>query len=70
MKIKGKNIALRGMEKADIANKVRWFNNPDVNKTLLMDEKLDLVKSLEWFDKSRKDSSRQDFVIESNDENR
>lgn len=53
------------MEKADVDCKVRWFNDPDVNKTLLMEEKLDLQKSLEWFDRSRNDASRHDFVIES-----
>ena len=53
------------MEKADVACKVKWFNDPDVNKTLLVEEKLDIQKSLEWFDKSRNDASRRDFVIES-----
>jgi RimJ/RimL family protein N-acetyltransferase len=67
MKVQGQKIALRNMEKADIASKVRWFNDPEVNKTLLMEEKLDLQKSLAWFDKSRSDATRRDFVIESKD---
>ena len=67
MKVKGPNITLRDMEKSDIANKVKWFNDPVVNKTLLMDGPLDLQKSFEWFDKSRSDRSRSDFVIETND---
>ena len=53
------------MERADVENKVKWFNDPDINKTLLMEEKLDLDKSLEWFERTRNDSSRRDFAIES-----
>jgi RimJ/RimL family protein N-acetyltransferase len=65
MKMVGRKVSLREMEKADVAYKVKWFNDPDVNKTLLIEEKLDLNKSLEWFEQSRKDASRRDFVIES-----
>jgi RimJ/RimL family protein N-acetyltransferase len=53
------------MEKTDVPYKVKWFNDPEVNKTLLMEEKLDLKRSLEWFERSRKDTSRRDLVIES-----
>lgn len=52
------------MEKADVALKVKWFNDPDVNKTLLVEEKLELDKSIEWFERTRNDDSRRDFVIE------
>jgi len=52
------------MEKTDIAHKVKWFNDPDVNKTLLVEEKLELDKSIEWFERTRNDASRRDFVIE------
>ncbi len=65
MRIVGQKVSLREMEKADVAYKVKWFNDPDVNKTLLMEEKLDLEKSLDWFERSRSDASRHDFVIES-----
>lgn len=65
MKVVGRKISLREMQKADVPQKVEWFNDPEVNRTLLMEEKLDLDKSLEWFDRSRSDPSRRDFVIES-----
>jgi RimJ/RimL family protein N-acetyltransferase len=65
MRIVGQKVTLREMEKADVAHKVKWFNDPDINKTLLMEEKLDLNKSLEWFERTRADASRRDFVIES-----
>jgi RimJ/RimL family protein N-acetyltransferase len=64
MRIEGQKVILRDMEKADVANKVKWFNDPDVNKTLLVEEKLELDKSLEWFERTRNDVSRRDFVIE------
>jgi RimJ/RimL family protein N-acetyltransferase len=64
MRIQGQKVTLRDMEKADVAHKVKWFNDPDVNKTLLVEEKLELYKSLEWFERTRNDDSRRDFVIE------
>ena len=57
------------MEKADVSLKVKWFNDPDVNKTLLVEEKLELDKSLEWFERTRNDASRRDFIIETSDGN-
>jgi RimJ/RimL family protein N-acetyltransferase len=64
MKIQGQKVTLRDMERADVALKVKWFNDPDVNKTLLVEEKLELDKSLEWFERTRNDASRRDFVVE------
>lgn len=48
-------------------HRVEWFNDPDVNKTLFLDEKLELEKTLEWFDKAVRDDSRRDFVVETLD---
>ena len=67
MKIQGQTITLREMERSDVVNKVNWFNDPEVNKLLLLNEKLDIPKSLEWFENSRSDQSRRDFVIETID---
>ena len=52
------------MEKEDVPHKVKWFNDPDVNKTLFVDDKLDLDKSIEWFERTKDDDSRRDFIIE------
>ena len=52
------------MEKGDVALKVKWFNDPEVNKTLLVEEKLEMDKSLEWFERTRNDNSRRDFTIQ------
>jgi RimJ/RimL family protein N-acetyltransferase len=67
IKIVGKKIRLRPMEKKDSANKVKWFNDPEINRTLLLDEQLQLNKTLEWFDKAKNDNSRMDFAIDSPD---
>jgi RimJ/RimL family protein N-acetyltransferase len=64
MRIVGQKVTLRQMGKADVARRVKWLNDPDINKTLLIDEKLDLNKSLEWFERTIKDKSRRDFVVE------
>jgi RimJ/RimL family protein N-acetyltransferase len=67
MDIDGATIRLRPLEKRDIELKVKWYNDPRVNKTLILNEKLDLAKSLEWFDKAKNDDSRRDFIIETKD---
>lgn len=65
--IKGKNIQLRTTTKSDMDLKVRWYNDPDVNKTLVLPEKLELNKTYEWFEKAQKDTNRFDMVIETID---
>lgn len=62
--IKGKNIQLRTTVKSDMELKVRWYNDPDVNKTLVLPEKLELNKTYEWFEKIQKDINRLDLIIE------
>ena len=64
MVIEGDGIRLRTMDKGDIPLKVKWYNDSVVNKTLIIDEPLELEKSLKWFDKVKDDSSRRDFIIE------
>jgi len=51
------------LEKRDIELKVKWYNDAEVNKTLILNEELELNKSLEWFDKAIYDDSRRDFII-------
>jgi len=67
MEIVGNTICLRPLEKRDIELKVKWYNDPAVNKTLIIDEPLELEKSLEWCDRAVQDDSRRDFIIETKD---
>jgi len=67
MIIEGDDIRLRPLRKSDIELKVKWYNDPVVNKTLIIDEPLELEKSLKWFDTAASDDNRRDFVIETLD---
>lgn len=68
MKLTGEKISLRPMSEADMALRVRWFNDPEVNKTLILDETLYLDKTIDWFKRAISDDSRRDFLIETLDE--
>jgi RimJ/RimL family protein N-acetyltransferase len=76
MRIEGRTIVLRDIQRADMESKVRWFNDPQVNKTLLLEDKLDLQRTLQWFDERACDGSgpatalrfaetRREFIVES-----
>jgi RimJ/RimL family protein N-acetyltransferase len=67
--IRGQRIQLRTTVKSDMELKVKWYNDPEVNRTLILPEKLELQKTYDWFERSQKDESRQDWVIETVDGN-
>jgi diamine N-acetyltransferase len=62
--ITGEHIVLRPLNKADIENRLRWFNDPDVRKTLIISERFEQEKTICWFEKMQDDDSRLEFVIE------
>lgn len=62
--ITGNHIVLRPLNKADIENRVRWFNDPDVRKTLIISERFKLEKTIRWFEKLQADDSRVELIIE------
>jgi RimJ/RimL family protein N-acetyltransferase len=62
--ITGDHIVLRPLNKTDIENRVRWFNDPDVRKTLIISERFELDKTIRWFEKIQHDDSRVEFAIE------
>ena len=64
MIIAGETIQLRPLQESDMELKVKWYNDPEVNKTLVVTEIFDLEKSIQWFKKAGKEPSRSDFVIE------
>jgi RimJ/RimL family protein N-acetyltransferase len=65
--IRGQRIQLRTTVKSDMELKVKWYNDPEVNRTLILPEKLELQKTYEWFERAQKDESREDWVIETRD---
>jgi len=63
----GEIMRLRPLDKEHMELKVKWYNDPVINKTLIIDEPLELDKSLVWIDKAIADETRLDFIIESVD---
>ena len=55
------------MEKADLPLKVKWINDPKVHKYLHYEIPLGWSKTENWFDKTLKDDTRRDFIIESDE---
>ena len=58
------NLLIRPLESRDLPLKVNWFNDPDISSTLILDEPLELDKTIRWFEKIKNESSRIDWVIE------
>ncbi len=65
--IRGQRIQLRKTVREDMELKVRWYNDPEVNKTLVLPEKLELKKTYEWFERVQQGDSREDWIIETLD---
>ena len=63
----GELVRLRPLAKEHMALKVKWYNDPEINKTLIIEEPLELEKSLKWIEKAKDDPTRLDFIIENAD---
>lgn len=61
---KSDRLCLRPTVKHDMVLKVKWYNDPEVNKTLVLPELLDLQKTYEWFEKQQKMNTRREWMIE------
>ena len=62
--ISGSHIRLRPMTEEDLSLKVVWYNDPDIRKTLILDEILEFEKTVQWFESIRDCHSRCDLTIE------
>ena len=60
----GDHIRLRPLTEADLPLKVQWYNDPDIRKTLLVDEMFELEKTARWFESAKDSPSRLDLMIE------
>ena len=54
--IRGTKIQIRNSLKKDMLLKVKWYNDKDVNQTLVLPETLELQKTYEWFERTQKDA--------------
>ena len=61
------NIVLRPLAKADLENRVRWFNDPQVRQTLVVTEHFELEKTIRWFERLQSDQTAHEFAIETLD---
>jgi len=66
--IRGTKIQIRNSLKKDMLLKVKWYNDKDVNQTLVLPETLELQKTYEWFERTQKDNSREEWIIETHEE--
>lgn len=59
------HIRLRPLIEADMPLKVKWYNDPAVRKTLVIDEVFELAETVNWFGALAGNDTRADFLIES-----
>lgn len=64
IEITGPHLRLRPMTADDLPLKVQWYNDPAVSQTLILDEVLQLDKTLQWFEAVKESESRLDLMIE------
>lgn len=64
IEITGPHLRLRPMTADDLPLKVQWYNDPAVRQTLILNEVLQLDKTLQWFEAVKESESRLDLMIE------
>ncbi len=63
----GKGVRLRAMERDDLPTFVRWFNDPEVRRFLLMYEPMSHVKEERWFESTLDRRDEFLYAIEVNE---
>lgn len=61
--IKEKRVSIRRLEEEDLVNRVKWVNDPEINKTLMFDTPLSLSETKEWYKRNFFNRKRWDFTI-------
>lgn len=64
MVLVGGRIRLRCMTEEDLPLKIQWYNDPEIRKTLILDEILELDKTVQWFQAAQRLETRLDLMIE------
>lgn len=62
--LKGRAVCLRTFAEADIPLKVRWFNDPVVNRNLILRGPIEESETSVWFQAAVNDPNRCDLTIE------
>ncbi|MGI6386012.1 MAG: GNAT family N-acetyltransferase [Desulfomonilia bacterium] len=65
MVFSGIGVYLRGLEENDLTLRPKWFNDPEINRTLLMDYPISLATTMAWFRRAAQEQhhSRIDLSI-------
>ena len=58
-----KDIYLRPLEVDDLPSRVKWFNDPDINRFLVSDYPVSLAKTKTWFSSACTDSTKLNLSI-------
>ena len=67
----GERLYLRAMEERDVADRVRWTNDPIVSQTIGMDfPPISEAATRQWLQQSALDNHRKDFIICLKDDDR
>jgi RimJ/RimL family protein N-acetyltransferase len=61
--INSERIVIRLLEEADLELRVKWFNDPKVNKFLVSDYPMGLAKTRRWFQSTLTDESKLNLSI-------
>lgn len=62
--LKGKNLSLRAITKADLPHYVEWLNDPEVTRHLLWYRSLNIDDENDWYETQRKAPDTFNFAIE------
>jgi RimJ/RimL family protein N-acetyltransferase len=65
--LKGNKVTLRPVKRADIANFLIWFNDPEVTQYLRLYLPMTEMGEEKWLESSEGDITRTHFVIEANE---
>lgn len=57
-------LAIRPLEKKDLAERVSWMKNPKVYKTMNLNPDITIETTLAWYEKNKGRKDRMDFVVE------
>jgi RimJ/RimL family protein N-acetyltransferase len=61
--IYGERIRLRAVERSDIPNFVRWFNDPEVRRYLLIYAPISGAQEEQWFEQMLEQQGKEQFVF-------
>ncbi len=59
----GERVRLRAIERSDIPNFVRWFNDPEVRRYLLIYAPISAAQEEQWFDRMLEQQGKEQFVF-------